>query len=137
MFFKNFKFGTEHLSKNFQKSLRFFISNHLSLTSYLPINPNNSNLFRYHSDNWSHSNFNSKEIGSKLAESVLGLFDPTLEGIGDASSNVNSSTTTPSSLGEEDEKEKLLIPRYKDAVVELCKLPGMIIFTLLLISTDS
>jgi len=85
---------------------------------------------RYHSENWSHSNFNSKEIGSKLAESVLGLFDPTLEGVAETpSSSVRetptSTSTTPSSLvNGDEEKEKMLIPRYKDAVVELCKLPG-------------
>ena len=91
---------------------------------------------RYHSENWSHSNFNSKEIGIKLAESLLGLFDPTLEGVGETS-NVDSTTPTPTSLvNEEDEKGKMLIPRYKDAVVELCKLPGMILITFFFVSSS-
>ena len=73
-------------------------------------------VHRYHSENWSHANFNSKEIGSKLAESVLGLFDPTLEDVGDK--GVESSPS-------DGDEEKMSIPRYKDAVVELAKLPGM------------
>jgi len=32
---------------------------------------------RYYADEWTHSNFNSKEIGFELAASMLSLFDPT------------------------------------------------------------
>lgn len=32
---------------------------------------------RYYVDEWTHSNFNSKEIGFELAASILNLFDPT------------------------------------------------------------
>lgn len=34
---------------------------------------------RYYSNEWTHSNFSSKEIGFQLAAAMLGLFDPTLE----------------------------------------------------------
>eukprot|EP00061_Rhincodon_typus_P015628 g43406.t1 len=34
---------------------------------------------RYFADQWSHANFNSKEIGFQLAALMLHLFDPTLE----------------------------------------------------------
>lgn len=33
----------------------------------------------YHADQWTHANFNSKEIGIALATEMLRLFDPTLE----------------------------------------------------------
>lgn len=33
----------------------------------------------YHTDEWSHANFNSKEVGQELAAILLPLFDPTLE----------------------------------------------------------
>ncbi|XP_074540842.1 cilia- and flagella-associated protein 61 [Halichoeres trimaculatus] len=33
----------------------------------------------YHADEWTHSNFNSKEVGQDLAALLLPLFDPTLE----------------------------------------------------------
>lgn len=33
----------------------------------------------YHTDEWSHANFNSKEVGGELAAMLLPLFDPTLE----------------------------------------------------------
>ena len=60
---------------------------------------------RYHSENWTHANFNSKEVGCKLAETVLELFDPTLEVLVNATND-------------------LLIPKYEDPVVEYCRLPG-------------
>ncbi|KAL5009389.1 hypothetical protein ScPMuIL_014970, partial [Solemya velum] len=34
---------------------------------------------RYHAEQWTHSNFNSKEVGYHLASEMLQLFDPTLE----------------------------------------------------------
>uniref|UniRef100_A0A8C3BTE3 Cilia and flagella associated protein 61 n=1 Tax=Cairina moschata TaxID=8855 RepID=A0A8C3BTE3_CAIMO len=34
---------------------------------------------KYYADEWTHSNFNSKEIGFELATSMLNLFDPTLK----------------------------------------------------------
>lgn len=33
----------------------------------------------YHSEEWSHANFNSKEVGQDLAATMLPLFDPTRE----------------------------------------------------------
>lgn len=61
---------------------------------------------RYYTDQWSHANYNSKEIGTKLAESLLELFDPTLNNV-----EINS----------DDEN---LVPKYKKAKSLLCKLPG-------------
>uniref|UniRef100_A0A3P8TAI4 Si:zfos-223e1.2 n=1 Tax=Amphiprion percula TaxID=161767 RepID=A0A3P8TAI4_AMPPE len=34
---------------------------------------------RYYTEEWSHANFNSKELGQELAAMLLHLFDPTLE----------------------------------------------------------
>lgn len=65
---------------------------------------------RYHSENWTHANFNSKEVGSKLAETVLELFDPTLDAL------------------ETGDNDVTLIPKYKDAVVQYCQLPGKFLF---------
>ena len=58
---------------------------------------------RYYCENWTHSNFNSKEIGSKLADSMLELFDPTLEGVVD-----------------DIQAENYLVPK-----TVYCQLPGM------------
>jgi len=33
----------------------------------------------YHAEPWTHTNFNSKEVGIQLASAMLSLFDPTLE----------------------------------------------------------
>lgn len=33
----------------------------------------------YHAEEWSHANFNSKEVGQELAAMLLPLFDPTQE----------------------------------------------------------
>lgn len=34
---------------------------------------------RYYIDEWTHANFNSKEVGQDLAAMMLPLFDPTVE----------------------------------------------------------
>uniref|UniRef100_A0A669QLG1 Cilia and flagella associated protein 61 n=1 Tax=Phasianus colchicus TaxID=9054 RepID=A0A669QLG1_PHACC len=57
---------------------------------------------RYYADEWTHSNFNSKQIGFELAASMLSLFDPTLQ---------------PFSKPPEDTDS--LIPMYKG-----CKIQG-------------
>ena len=90
----------------------------ISLITEKQFSPSFNAKKRYHSDNWSHANFNPKEIGSKLAESVLGLFDPTLEGQED---NTAGGVGGGASKGME-----MLIPRYKEPVVELTQLPGTI-----------
>ncbi|XP_066929118.1 cilia- and flagella-associated protein 61-like [Clytia hemisphaerica] len=64
---------------------------------------------RYHSENWTHVNFNSKEVGMRLAESVLDLFDPTLDS---------------NEVSEQTKEGAQLIPKYKEPVVHLTKLPG-------------
>lgn len=58
---------------------------------------------RYYADEWTHSNFNSKEIGFELAASMLSLFDP-----------------TPQLFSEPPEGMDGLIPMYKG-----CKIQGM------------
>lgn len=62
---------------------------------------------RYYSNEWSHSNFSSKEIGFQLAAAMLSLFDPTLEPM----------TEPPADLDR-------LIPMYKGAKIQGGILPG-------------
>ncbi|KAK2855869.1 hypothetical protein Q5P01_004604 [Channa striata] len=61
----------------------------------------------YHSDEWSHAHFNSKEVGQDLGAMFLLLFDPTLESPDDP-------------LSETDR----LVPLYKQAKIQGGKLPG-------------
>lgn len=56
---------------------------------------------RYYSNEWTHSNFSSKEIGFQLAAAMLNLFDPTLEPV----------TEPPADLDR-------LIPMYKGAKIK-------------------
>ncbi|XP_032460315.1 cilia- and flagella-associated protein 61 [Phocoena sinus] len=62
---------------------------------------------RYYSNEWTHSNFNSKEIGFQLAAVMLNLFDPTLEPV----------TEPPADLDR-------LIPMYRGAKIKGGILPG-------------
>ncbi|KAM4833005.1 cilia- and flagella-associated protein 61 [Urocitellus parryii] len=62
---------------------------------------------RYYSNEWTHSNFSSKEIGFQLAAAMLNLFDPTLEPV----------TEPPADLDR-------LIPMYKGAKIQGGILPG-------------
>uniref|UniRef100_Q8NHU2-4 Isoform 4 of Cilia- and flagella-associated protein 61 n=1 Tax=Homo sapiens TaxID=9606 RepID=Q8NHU2-4 len=62
---------------------------------------------RYYSNEWTHSNFSSKEIGFQLAAAMLHLFDPTLEPV----------TEPPANLDR-------LIPMYKGAKIQGGILPG-------------
>ncbi|XP_077606300.1 cilia- and flagella-associated protein 61 [Crocuta crocuta] len=62
---------------------------------------------KYYSDEWTHINFNSKEIGFQLAAAMLNLFDPTLEPV----------TEPPADLDR-------LIPMYKGAKIQGGILPG-------------
>ncbi|XP_031562151.1 cilia- and flagella-associated protein 61-like [Actinia tenebrosa] len=64
---------------------------------------------RYHAESWTHANYNSKEIGSELAHSMLVLFDPTLEGF------------SPEPVSMEDDQ---LVPIYKQAKMYSALLPG-------------
>uniref|UniRef100_H3CZE4 Cilia and flagella associated protein 61 n=1 Tax=Tetraodon nigroviridis TaxID=99883 RepID=H3CZE4_TETNG len=61
---------------------------------------------RYHSDEWSHANFSSKEVGGELAAAMLPLLDPTAEG---------------AELPPELER---LVPLYHQAKIQGGKLPG-------------
>nr|XP_020475102.1 cilia- and flagella-associated protein 61 [Monopterus albus] len=60
---------------------------------------------RYYMDEWTHADFNSKEVGQDLAAMLLPLFDPTLE---------------PPDTPDRDH----LVPLYKQAKIEGGKLPG-------------
>nr|XP_040016922.1 cilia- and flagella-associated protein 61 isoform X2 [Gasterosteus aculeatus aculeatus] len=60
---------------------------------------------RYYADEWSHGNFNSKEVGQDLAAMLLPLFDPTLQ---------------PEAPPERDR----LVPLYTQAKIRGERLPG-------------
>ncbi|NXG17049.1 CFA61 protein, partial [Grallaria varia] len=62
---------------------------------------------RYYRDEWTHSNFNSKEIGFELATSMLSLLDP-----------------APQSCSKTREGPDGLIPMYKGCKVKGGVLPG-------------
>ncbi|XP_070782300.1 cilia- and flagella-associated protein 61 [Enoplosus armatus] len=62
---------------------------------------------RYHTDEWSHGNFNSKEVGQELAAMLLHLFDPTLQ-----------------PADEPPPETDRLVPLYKQAKIQGGKLPG-------------
>ncbi|NXX77257.1 CFA61 protein, partial [Urocolius indicus] len=62
---------------------------------------------RYHADEWTHSNFSSKEIGFELAASMLNLLDP-----------------TPKPFPKPAEDTERLIPMYKGCKVKGGVLPG-------------
>ena len=57
-----------------------------------------------------HGNFNSKEVGAELAQSLLTLFDPTLDGM---------------LLETETQQDQLLIPIYTKPKTVSAVLPGM------------
>ncbi|XP_063079236.1 cilia- and flagella-associated protein 61 [Engraulis encrasicolus] len=62
---------------------------------------------RYHADQWTHTLFNSREVGRELAAVLLPFFDPTLELIVDAQPDLDR-----------------LIPLYSQAKVQGARLPG-------------
>ncbi|NWH62763.1 CFA61 protein, partial [Geococcyx californianus] len=62
---------------------------------------------RYYVDEWTHSNFNSKEIGFELATSMLNLFDPTSK-----------------TFAKPPEGSDRLIPMYKGCKIKGGVLPG-------------
>ncbi|KAM4770899.1 cilia- and flagella-associated protein 61 [Rhinophrynus dorsalis] len=62
---------------------------------------------QYYANEWTHSNFSSKEIGFQLAANMLHLFDPTLEPVSELKEN----------LGR-------LIPIYKGPVIQGGIVPG-------------
>ncbi|XP_040920588.1 cilia- and flagella-associated protein 61 [Toxotes jaculatrix] len=61
----------------------------------------------YHTDEWSHACFNSKEVGRYLAATMLPLFDPTL----------GAADEPPSETDR-------LVPLYRQAKIQGGKLPG-------------
>ncbi|XP_015261483.1 PREDICTED: cilia- and flagella-associated protein 61 [Gekko japonicus] len=61
----------------------------------------------YYANEWTHANFNSKEVGFQLAAAMLNLFDPTLEPV-----------------FEPPEDMDRLIPMYKGCKVQGGSLPG-------------
>ncbi|KAI3364620.1 hypothetical protein L3Q82_011400 [Scortum barcoo] len=62
---------------------------------------------RYYTDEWSHANFNSKEVGQHLAATLLPLFDPMLE-----------------PADEPPPETDRLVPLFKQAKIQGGKLPG-------------
>lgn len=56
---------------------------------------------RYHTDEWSHANFSSREVGQELAAALLPLFDPMAEAADEPSPGLDR-----------------LVPLYKQAKVE-------------------
>lgn len=56
---------------------------------------------RYHTDEWSHANFSSKEVGQELAAALLRLFDPMAEAADQPSPGLDR-----------------LVPLYKQAKVQ-------------------
>ncbi|XP_077409752.1 cilia- and flagella-associated protein 61 [Vanacampus margaritifer] len=63
----------------------------------------------YYSDEWSHANFNSKEVGQELAAKLLMHFDPTLE-------------APRETLNAKDR----LVPIYNRPKIQGAKLPGLL-----------
>ncbi|XP_006015481.2 cilia- and flagella-associated protein 61 [Alligator sinensis] len=61
----------------------------------------------YYTNEWTHSNFSSKEIGFQLAASILNLFDPTLEPVSEPPDDMDR-----------------LIPMYKGCKIQGGVLPG-------------
>uniref|UniRef100_A0A7M4EV36 Cilia and flagella associated protein 61 n=1 Tax=Crocodylus porosus TaxID=8502 RepID=A0A7M4EV36_CROPO len=61
----------------------------------------------YYANEWTHSNFSSKEIGFQLAASILNLFDPTLEPVSEPPDDMDR-----------------LIPMYKGCKIQGGVLPG-------------
>ncbi|KAL8194298.1 UNVERIFIED_CONTAM: Cilia- and flagella-associated protein 61 [Gekko kuhli] len=61
----------------------------------------------YYANEWTHSNFNSKEVGFQLAAAMLNLFDPTLEPVFEPPQDMDR-----------------LIPMYKGCKVQGGSLPG-------------
>ncbi|XP_024146468.1 cilia- and flagella-associated protein 61 isoform X2 [Oryzias melastigma] len=61
----------------------------------------------YRSDEWSHANFNSKEVGQELADALLSRLDPALQ-----------------KLAGKSPKETRLVPIYRRAKIQGGKLPG-------------
>ncbi|XP_076819152.1 cilia- and flagella-associated protein 61-like isoform X1 [Clavelina lepadiformis] len=86
---------------------------------------------RYHADGYGskHENFNSREIGFRLAMTVLPLFDPTLDGTNEQNEPPppTPATTvkpgTPGTMLTENPHDKL-VPVYTDAKVTYGQLPG-------------
>ncbi|XP_071962157.1 cilia- and flagella-associated protein 61-like [Antedon mediterranea] len=62
---------------------------------------------KYHMDQWTQSNFNSREVGQLLASTMLRLFDPTVE-----------------NYTEPPEESMNLIPMYHSSKVQAAILPG-------------
>ncbi|XP_024912836.1 cilia- and flagella-associated protein 61-like, partial [Cynoglossus semilaevis] len=61
---------------------------------------------RYHTDEWEHGSFNSKEVGRNLADRILGIIDPTWE------------------LDHRPPADQRLVPLYREAKIQGGTLPG-------------